>query len=51
MNRLWLGILAGVALAVAAENSSGQTPTSARGPLRTYSTNPRYFTDGSGRAV
>ena len=34
-----------------AANSSPARPTPAQGPLRVLSSNPRYFTDGSGKAI
>jgi len=33
------------------ESTPDPAPPSARGPLRVHPTNPRYFTDGSGKAV
>ncbi len=51
--RRWIGwILLAVVIAVAvtsARSRAGQPP--AAGPLRVHPDNPRYFTDGSGRAI
>src|SRR5215510_13288660 len=35
----------------AEERSAKLSPRRAQGPLRVHSTNPHYFTDGSGRAI
>ena len=40
-----------IALVGVGENSSGQIVRPATGPLRTHPLNPRYFTDGSGKAI
>src|ERR1700687_907548 len=44
-------VAAGAVDAVALKNASPQVARAATGPLRVHPQNPRYFTDGSGRAI
>ncbi len=41
----------GVVAALAADATRARRPQAATGPLRVSKVNPRYFTDGSGRAI
>ena len=49
--RTFVALTLSVSTLVAAETALSDAPRGASGPLRVHPNNPRYFTDGSGRAV